>query len=85
MTTQLLNNRLNGHKYTKNASTALHKHESQTNHEFNFNETKILAQETNYHKLTVREMIEIKREKEAVNDKKDIGTLSHIYYNLINA
>lgn len=84
MTTQLLNNRLNGHKYTKNASTALHKHESQTNHEFNFNETKILVQETNYQKLTVREMIEIKREKEAVNDKKDIGTLSQIYYNLIN-
>ena len=83
MTTQHLENRLNGHKYTKNASTALHKHESLTKHEFNFNETQILSQDSNYHKLIIKEMIEIKKEKEALNDKKDISNLSQIYHNLI--
>ena len=84
MTTQYLSNRLNGHKYTKNASTALHKHEAQTKHEFNFKDTKILAQEKNYQKLSFKEMIEIKKEKHALNDKKDINKLSQIYHNLIN-
>lgn len=84
MTTQYLESRLNGHKYTKNASTALHKHEVETKHQFDFNKTKILTQEPSYHKLTIKEMIEIKKEKEAVNDKKDISNLSQIYFNLIN-
>lgn len=84
MTTQYLENRLNGHKYTKNESTSLHKHESQTNHELDFKNTTILAQDRNYHKLAVKEMIEIKQEKNAINDRKDISNLSQIYYNLIN-
>lgn len=84
MTTQLLENRLKGHKYQKNASTALHKHERDTNHEFHFNDTKILAQDNNYKKLIVKEMVQIKKEKDCVNDKKDTSNLSQIYFNLIN-
>lgn len=34
MTIQYFNNKLNGHKYTKNASTALHKHEKDDKHVF---------------------------------------------------
>lgn len=83
MTTQYLSNRINGHKYTKNASTALHKHEKSEKHQFDFKETKIVCQDSNYHKLTIKEMIHIKTEKNAVNDKKDISNLSQIYHNLI--
>lgn len=59
MTTQYLDSRLNGHKYTKNASTALHKHEKDQKHEFDFANTSILTQEKNYHKLLIKEMIHI--------------------------
>jgi hypothetical protein len=84
MTTQYLENRINGHKYTKNASTALHKHESKEKHEFNFSNAKILDKDPNYNKLLFKEMIYIKKEKNIVNDKKDIQNLSQIYNNLIN-
>ena len=83
MTTQLLKNRLNGHKYTKNTSTALNKHVIETKHEFNYNETKILNKDHNYYKLSIKEMIEIKKDINAVNDRTDIGGLSRIYANLI--
>ncbi|MBV2145566.1 MAG: hypothetical protein KTM48_02415 [Wolbachia endosymbiont of Pissodes strobi] len=83
MTTQLLSNRLNGHKYTKNASTALHKHETTEKHEFNYADTKILDSDDNYHKLIIKEMIQIKKEQNCVNSKKDIDNLSQIYFNLI--
>lgn len=83
MTTQYLENRINGHKYTKNASTALHKHEKNNNHNFDFKNTKILDSDSNYSKLTVKEMIAIKKETNAVNDKQDIQNLSRMYHNLI--
>lgn len=83
MTTQYLSSRLNGHKYTKNASTALHKHESSEKHEFDFSNTEILTQESNYQKLLMKEMIYIKKERHTVNDKQDKNHLSHIYHNLI--
>lgn len=83
MTTQYLDNRLNGHKYTKNASTALHKHEKNEKHEFDFSNTKIITRERNYQKLVVKEMIHIKKERHVVNDKQDISNLSQIYHNLI--
>lgn len=83
MTTQHLNNRLNGHKYQKNASTALHKHENETKHIFNFADTQILDHDKNYHKLIFKEMIHIKKEQNCVNNKKDIDNLSQIYFNLL--
>ena len=82
--TQYLEIRINGHKYTKNASTALHKHESKEKHELNFSNAKILDKDPNYNKLLFKEMIYIKKEKNIVNDKKDIQNLSQIYNNLIN-
>ncbi|MBV2145435.1 MAG: GIY-YIG nuclease family protein, partial [Wolbachia endosymbiont of Pissodes strobi] len=83
MTSQLLKNRLNGHKYTKNASTALDKHQKNEKHCFNFNKTQILNKDQNYQKLIIKEMIEIKKDKNAINDRTDIGGLSNIYNNLI--
>lgn len=85
MTTQYLDNRLNGHKYQKNASTALHKHEKNEKHEFDFTKTKILTQDNNYQKLVIKEMINIKKDPHVVNDKQDVNNLSQIYYNLIHS
>ena len=83
MTTQYLQNRINGHKYTKDASTSLHKHQKDTKHEFNFNNTKILDKDNNKNKLAIKEMIHIKKETNSINNKQDIGNLSLIYFNLI--
>ncbi|CAG9770176.1 unnamed protein product [Ceutorhynchus assimilis] len=83
MITPLLKNRLNGHKYTKNANTALDKHMKDSDHCFAFNNTTILNKDNNFHKLMIKEMIEIRKEKNAVNDRTDIMGLSRIYNNLI--
>ena len=84
MTTQYLDSRLNVHKYTKKTSTALHKHEKNEKHKFDFSNTKILTQDRNYQKLLVKKMIQIKRDNLVVNNKQDINNLSQIYYNLIH-
>ncbi|XP_044745164.1 uncharacterized protein LOC123307028 [Coccinella septempunctata] len=42
-TSQRLKDRLNAHKYTKNATTALNKHKNTSKHEFNYEDTKILG------------------------------------------
>ena len=83
MTTQYLDSRINGHKYTKNASTALHEHEKNEKHKFDFSNTKILTQDRNYQKRLVKEMIQINRDNLVVNDKQDINNLN-LYYNLIH-
>ena len=84
LTTQLLENRINGHKYTKNATTALHKHEHTEKYEFDFKNAKVRNQDSNYKKLIVKEMIHIKKDSNTVNDKKDIKNVSQIYCNLLN-
>lgn len=83
MTTQSLNNRLNGHKYQKSASTALNKHESETKHTFDYENTRILNHDKNYQKLAIKEMIHIKKEPNSVNSRRDIESLSAIYFSLL--
>lgn len=83
MTSQLLKNRINGHKYQSGASTALHKHERETSHTFCYNNTKILNKDKNIHKLAIKEMIEIKRDKNSINDRSDVGKLGQIYNSII--
>lgn len=82
MTSQLLKNRINGHKYSNTNNTALNKHKNDLAHNFNFSNTKILAYETNLNKRTFKEMIYIKKDNKAINDRTDIKNLSKIYNNL---
>lgn len=82
-TSQYLSNRLNGHKFDKKNKTALSNHEKSTKHSFNFNNTKILKTEPNQQKREFLEMIYIKNNKNAINDKKDIKGLNKIYNNII--
>ena len=79
-TEQLLEERLKGHKYAKNV-TALKKHQDDTGHKFNFKDVKILRKETNYKARSVLEVIEIMKNKKAVNDRSDINLSKH--YKLI--
>lgn len=53
--TQCLNSGLHTHKYIKSDMMSLHKHENDEKHDFQFSETKLLAQNNSYHKLTVKE------------------------------
>ncbi|CAG9768384.1 unnamed protein product [Ceutorhynchus assimilis] len=53
---------------TKNANTALDKHMKDSDHCFAFNNTTILYEDKNFHKLMIKEIIEIRKEKNAVND-----------------
>lgn len=80
---QYLQNRLNGHRYDKKNKTALSNHELALSHKFNFQETKILKIEPNQRKREFLEMIYIKKNENAINDKTDIKNLSKIYHNLL--
>lgn len=81
-TTQHLDERLNGHKFQKNV-TALKKHIHNTGHSFDFDQTSILNKETNNNARSILEMIQIKKHKNAINDKKEIGSLSNVYYPIL--
>lgn len=80
---QYLKKRIDSHKYTKNASTALSKHSQKTGHKFNFQNTKILTIEPNYNKRIIKEMIMIQKKGNTVNDRSEIEGLSRIYRPLI--
>lgn len=80
-TMQLLGDRINGHKYSKN-STALKKHQNSTKHDFDFENVTILHQEQNDRARNVLEMIEVHKNKQALNDRTDIQFLNKSY-NLI--
>lgn len=85
---QYLKKRLYAHEYsvkTKNAyATALAQHNLETGHNFDFTNVKILDTETNYRKRLFKEMFNIKKDKNAINYREDINSLSIVYNNLIS-
>ena len=52
-------------------------------HNFEFNNVQIFDYETNFKKMNIKEMIHIKRTKNAINFRTDTDNLSCIYNNLI--
>lgn len=90
-TKQKFGKRLNQHKNSiKNTDktgssnhTALCEHTIKTKHTFDFHNPKILKKECHYQKRLVNEMIEIKRQKDAINFRTDIQNLSMFYNNII--
>ena len=86
-TKQYLKNRIQQHKYsirnTQEQHTALSTHALDNLHNFNFNEVKILEFENNSKKRNIKEMIHIKKTKNAINYRTDTDNLSTVYYNLI--
>ena len=75
-TKQRLQKRIQQHKLDikdkKTNNTGLSHHAKEKNHEFNFNNTKILCSEVNLVKRLFRETIEIKKDSNAVNFRTDL-------------
>lgn len=83
-TKQYLNARLNGHKYSENA-TALKKHIHETSHTFDFNKTKILTHEKYETKRNILEMLHIIAKRDVcVNDRNDYNGVDAIYKDIID-
>lgn len=68
----------------KNNLTALAEHCEKTGHLFNFNNVKVIGQQTNLKKRLLEEMINIKTHKNCLNKRSDIEGLNTSYYNLID-
>lgn len=65
-------------------SSALSIHANQSNHSFNYDDTKILDRESNSKKRQFLEMVRIVQHKNAINFRKDIDGLSSIYTYLLH-
>lgn len=63
----------------KDSSITLHKHEKNEINEFQFNETKILSRDDNYHEISIKEIIDVKKCLDLVNDKVDMKNLCQMY------
>ena len=86
-TKNYLHSRLNNHKNDVKKhlnKTALSTHAITHQHSFDFNDTSILAQESNLKKRLFLEMAHILKYK-TINFNRDIENLSHIYHNVIKS
>lgn len=86
-TKRYLNTRLYEHKRSttllSDNSTGLSKHTNTTGHKFDFKNAKVLNIEKNKIARTFLEMTHIFKNKDNVNNYKDIENLSNIYHNLL--
>ena len=79
-TKRSLKTRINEHKNKKSTESVVCQHQVNYNHEFNWEESKIIDQESNYKKRLTSEMIHIKSNHNGINKKEDIYTLNKIYF-----
>lgn len=89
-TKQTIKSRGNAHKSScneryrnKKDQTALAHHHFTENHEFDFENIKIVDYEKNYKKRLFSEMLCIKKHDNTINKKTDTDGLSEIYHNII--
>lgn len=59
-------------------------HRLETNHEFDWENTKILDEEPSFYKRIVSEMVHIKRQNAALNKQNDTALLSDEYLQVLN-
>ena len=80
-TKQQLGKRINGHKYDKKEVTALHQHQTNLNHNFDFENAKVLARESNDFTRTLLEMVFIIKHRASVcNYRADVEKLGVAYH-----
>ena len=72
--------RINEHKNKKNSESVVCEHQLEFNHEFDWDNTKIVDYVSDYRKILTSEMIHIKFNKFSINKKEDIFTLNRIYF-----
>lgn len=82
-TKQYLQKRMQQHKSNvklkQTQITALAKHAIEENHKFDFENPQILDREQNYNKRLISEMIHIVKDRNAINNKRDVENLSTTY------
>uniref|UniRef100_A0A8D8LXS3 GIY-YIG domain-containing protein n=1 Tax=Cacopsylla melanoneura TaxID=428564 RepID=A0A8D8LXS3_9HEMI len=85
---QFLKKRMYQHKYdikNEKTSTALSAHAFENNHNFNFDEVKIIRKEDHYKKRKTLEAFFINQTKNSINFKTDVGNTVCIYQNLLDS
>ena len=76
--------RINEHKNKKNSESVVCQHQLEFNHEYDWENTKIVDYVSDYRKRLTSEMIHIKFNKFSINKIEDIFTLNRIYFSLLN-
>ena len=86
-TMQYLQKRVDAHKYDvrhpEKDSTALAEHSKNLSHRINFDKVSVLGKENNNIRRKIREVIEIMKEKNAVNYKTDSMEIFTFYAHLL--
>lgn len=87
-TKQYIEDRMKAHEYSlkqKNKDlTALKKHAHENGHRFDFKNVEVLKKEVGEKRRLIHEIIQIKKHKKSVNDRRDTENFSCIYDNLIS-
>ena len=76
--------RINEHKNKKDNESVVCEHQLEFNHEFDWENTKIVDYVSDYRKRLTSEMIHIRFNKFSIIKKEDIFTLNRIYFSLLN-
>ncbi|XP_043479904.1 uncharacterized protein LOC122509736 [Leptopilina heterotoma] len=74
--------RINEHKKV-NDNSVVYRHRTNFNHDFDWENTKILDNEKNFTKRRISEMIHIKTNRSTINRKEDIFTLNKTFFPLL--
>lgn len=87
-TKRQLATRIKEHKYDINkkcgSPSVITEHRLKHNHDFDWDNIKILDEENSYYKRTVSEMLYIKRQKEGINKQNDTEALPESYLPILN-
>ncbi|XP_043478403.1 uncharacterized protein LOC122508871 [Leptopilina heterotoma] len=81
-TKRSLQTRINEHKKV-NDNSVVYRHRLNFNHDFDWENTKILDNEPNFKKRRISEMIHIKTNHSTINRKEDIFTLNKTFFPLL--
>jgi len=86
-TKRLLKDRISEHRNhinrNSNQLSVITNHRQNFNHDFDWNNVKVLDEETNYKKRLISEMIHIKKQKHGLNSQNDTELLDSLYHDLV--
>ena len=82
-TKRSLENRLKEHKNNSNSMTAVTLHKRKYEHEFDYDNTKIVDNEKQFYKRRISEMLYIGLTENSINRKEVVQTLNHCYKPLL--
>jgi len=74
----------NNIKLDKSKHSVITEHRLNFDHDFDWENIKILDTESNYNKRLISEMLHIKEQKKGINSQKDTEFLDKSYYYVLN-